>query len=85
METLRAVGPMSASGVTLVPIERTRIRLEAGRAGYWIDASRDVFAVVVCDARGTRALAMDSSELALDSLIEETPNLEAVLSGVSPP
>lgn len=83
METLRAASPLSVGGVTLVAIERTRIRSDIGHAGCWIGAFSEAIAVVVCDAGGVRALAMDSSEIPLDSLIEETPNLRAVLSTVS--
>jgi uncharacterized spore protein YtfJ len=68
--------------VTLVPVERTGMRSGGGDAGYWMSAFKEPLAVVVCDAAGVRALAMDSSEIALDTLIEGTPNLGAILSGL---
>lgn len=83
METLRAASPVSVGGVTLVAIERTRVRSDIGRAGCWIGAFSEAVAVVVCDAGGVRALATDSSEIDLDSLMENTPNLRAVLSTLS--
>jgi len=83
METLRAASPLNVGGVTLVPIERTRIRSDMGDAGYWIIAFKEVFAIVVCDASGVRALDADSSEIPLDTLIRKTPNLGAILSGLS--
>ncbi len=83
METLRAASPLSVGGVTLVPIERAWIGSDRGDAGCWISASKEVFAVVVCDASGARALAADSSEIALDALIRKTPNLGAILSELS--
>lgn len=83
METLRAGEPVKVGGVTLVPIERTRIGSDAGGAGCWIGAFKEVVAVVVCDDGGVRALTTDSSEIDLESLIEETPNLRAVLSTLS--
>lgn len=85
MGTLRAGSALRVGGVTLVPIAQNRIRSDINRAGYWIGAVSEPFAVVVCDARGVRALAMDSSEIALEVLIDETPNLDAVLSGLSVP
>ena len=42
-----------------------------------------VVAVVVCDAGGVRVLAADSSEIGLDELIRNTPNLTAVLTRLS--
>ena len=80
MEALRAASPLSIGDVTLVPIERAGIRSDMGDAGYWISAFKEAFAVVVCDANGVRALAADSSEIALDALIRKTPNLGAILS-----
>lgn len=85
MEGLRAASPLSVGDVTLVPIERAWIRSDMGDAGYWISAFKEAFAVVVCDASGLRALAVDSSEIALDDLIQETPNLGAILSKLSAP
>ena len=83
METLRAGSPLSVGDVTLVPIERAGIRSDMGDAGCWISAFKEVFAVVVCDARGVRALDADSSEIALDALIRKTPDLGAILSNLS--
>ena len=83
MEALRAANPLSIGDVTLVPIERAWIRSDMGDAGYWIGAFKEAFAVVVCDASGVRALAADSSEIALDTLIRKTPNLGAILSELS--
>ena len=85
MEALRAGKPLSVGDVTLVPIARAGIRSDMGDAGYWISAFKEPFAVVVCDAGGVRALAADSSELALDALMEKTPNLGAILSELSVP
>lgn len=83
MEALRAASPLSVGDVTLVPIERVGVRSDMGDAGYWISAFKEAFAVIVCDTSGVRALAPDSSEIALDALIRETPNLGAILSKLS--
>ena len=83
MEALRAASPLRVGAVTLVPVERVAIRSATGDAGCWISAFKEVFAVVVCDAGGVRALAADSSEIELDALMEKTPNLGAVLAGLS--
>ena len=83
MAALRAGKPLRVGAVTLVPIERSGIASSSGAAGYWLSAVKEAFAVVVCDAGGVRALAADSSEIALDVLIQETPNLGAILSELS--
>ena len=83
METLRAASPLTVGDVTLVPVERVGSRSDRGDAGYWICAFKEVFAVVVCDANGIRALDADSSEIALDALLQNTPNLGAILSELS--
>jgi len=70
-------------GVALVPVERTNVLSGRGAAGCWMSAFKEPFAVLVYDAKGVRALAMDSSELALEALIAETPDLAAVLAGLS--
>ena len=80
METLRAVSPLRIGAVTLVPIVRARIRSDRGDAGCWMGAFTEPYAIVVSDAAGVHALAVDSSQIALDTLIEETPNLDAILS-----
>jgi hypothetical protein len=80
---LRAASPLSIGDVTLVPIERAWIRSDMGDAGCWISAFKEVIAVVVCDTSGIRALAADSSEIALDALIRETPNLGPILAELS--
>lgn len=83
METLRAGSPLRVGDVTLVPIERARIDSVKGDAGYWIGAFKEAFAVVLYDVSGVRVLSVDSSEIDLDSLIKETPNLGAILTGLS--
>ena len=83
MEALRAASPLRVGDVTLVTVERIGIRSDMGDGGYWISAFKEAFAVVVCDAKGVRAFGSDSSDIALDMLIRETPNLAAILAGIS--
>ena len=83
MEALRAAGPLRVGDVTLVPVARAGIRSDSGEGGYWLIAFKEPWAVVVRDTGGVRALAMDSSDIALDALIEMTPNLAAILSELS--
>jgi hypothetical protein len=83
MEALRAGKPLRVGDVTLVLIERSGIESDSGDAGCWMSAFKEPVAVVVCDAGGVRAIAVESSEIALDALMRETPNLGAILSELS--
>lgn len=85
MAALRAACPLRVGEVTLVVVERTGIWSDRGDAGCWMSAIKLPVAVVVWDAGGVRALATDSSDIALDDLIEETPNLGTILSELSTP
>ena len=83
MEALRAAGPLRLGDVTLVPIERSEIRSDGGEVGCWLGAFKEPVAVVVCDAGGISALAIDSSEIELDALLGNTSNLGAILVELS--
>jgi len=83
MEALRAGKPLMFGDVTLVPVARAAIRSDSGEGGYWLSAFKEPYAVIVRDAGGVRAFAVDSSEIALDALIEEVPNLGAILAKLS--
>lgn len=85
MERLRAANPLRVGDVTIVPVERTDIQSDTGNSGCWIGGFKTVFAVVVRDAKGVRALAADSSEIPLDDLIRETPNLRGVIAELQAP
>lgn len=84
MAMLRAGDPVKVGDVTLIPIERTAIRLDPVEHWGWIGAFKAPVAVVVHDADGIRAMAADSSEIELDTLVKETPNLSALLTKLSP-
>ena len=83
METLQATKPVNIGDVTLVPIERSGFHSNTDDAGCWICAHKEIYAIVVCDANGIRALDTDSAEIELDTLIQQTPNLDSLLSRVS--
>ncbi|UCH75887.1 MAG: hypothetical protein JSU82_08715 [Rhodospirillales bacterium] len=77
---MRADPPLRVGAATLVLVSRVVIRSDKGDAGCWIGAFKEPVAVIVRDARGERAFALDSSEIALDVLIDQTPGLDAILS-----
>jgi hypothetical protein len=80
MMTLRASSPVHVGEITLVPVECAEIRSGTGEAGCWVGAFKAVHAIVVADASGVRALAADSTDIALDHLIRNTPNLGDILA-----
>jgi hypothetical protein len=77
---LRAGAPVTLAGVTLIPIERTRIRSETLPHGYWVEVTKEALAVVICDLAGPRALDVEARELPLDELVAEIPGLESVIA-----
>jgi hypothetical protein len=80
MVVLKAASPLRVGDVTLVPVEHAEIRSGMGDAGCWVGAFKAVHAIVVSDASGVWALAADSSDIPLDELIRNTPNLGDVLA-----
>lgn len=80
MDRRRAASPLRFGNVTIVPVERMDIQSGIVSSGCWIGGFKTVFAIVVCDDDGVRALAADSSEIPLDNLIRETPDLGGVIA-----
>jgi len=82
MEELRASNPLAVADIALVLIERSRIQSDIGSMGCWLTGLKEPFAIVVCDAAGTRAFGIDSEEVAVDGLIQKVPNLCAILNRI---
>jgi len=71
--------PVVVAGVTLIPVERLRIVAEVrGQAG-WLQATKKTFALVVCDADGTRAIGPNGQPLCIQHLFDAVPGLHASL------
>lgn len=82
MDELRAADPLTVAGVTLIPIEYSRIQSDLGSMGYWLTGFKEPFAVVICDQSGTCAFDMGSAELAVNELIQKVPNLYSILDRI---
>jgi hypothetical protein len=82
MEELRAGNPLILADATLVPIECYWIQADSGNMGCWLTGVKEILAVVVCDAAGIRAFGIDSAEVAVDGLIQKTPNLFDILNEI---
>ncbi|MDH3378730.1 MAG: hypothetical protein OEQ39_17540 [Gammaproteobacteria bacterium] len=80
MDELRAGNPLLADKVTLVPIERWVIQSGAGDMGCWLSGLKEPFAIIVCDETGIRAFDTQATEVAVASLIQQVPDLDALLN-----
>jgi hypothetical protein len=81
-ETLRAGRPLAIGSVTLLPIERTLRHAERRTARPWFIVAKEPHALIVCDARGIRALGIAATQVSLDRLREEVPGLDAILASM---
>lgn len=83
MYELRAGNPLVADEVTLVPIEQWVIQSVTGEMGCWLSGLKEPFAIIVCDAIGIRAFDTEATEVTVESLIQQVPDLAAVLASWS--
>lgn len=79
MNELRVGTPVVVAGITLIPVERLRVITTARRQGCWFQATKEVFAVVICDANGAHAIDVNGHSLSIDYLHEKVLELQAVL------
>jgi uncharacterized spore protein YtfJ len=79
MSELRAGAPITVAGITLIPIERMRINSEKQSFAYWLNATKEVVAVVICEREGPRLLNVEAEERCIDELIFEVPELGSML------
>ena len=76
MTRLQAGTPIVIDNATLIII--TRLSIEADSTGYmyWLQASKEPYALVIRDAHGLRALDMSGRRLAISELIDDVSGLE---------
>jgi len=79
MHKLQAGKPINVDNVTLVPIERTVIHSNSGKMGYWLNARKEVHAIIVCSVNGVRVVALDACETSLEELVQTVPDLDSLL------
>ena len=79
MNELRAGAPVVVAGVTLIPLERLRVVSTAWRQDCWVHATKEAFALVICDAHGPHAVDADGHPLSIEHLIELVPELQTAL------
>ncbi len=81
-ETVRAARPLRIGDVILLAIERVAVRSGRSGPGVWATADLDPHAIVVRDAAGVRAVALDGTPLPLGPLRETIPGLDDLLAPV---
>ena len=79
MNELRAGTPIVVAGVTLIPVERIRIVATEVQQACWLQATKDAFALVICDAHGQHAVDTDGYHLPIDHLLDLVPELQTAL------
>ena len=83
MSELRAGAPIAVAGITLIPIERVRIACEKQLRAYWLSATKEALAIVVCDPAGPRVVDVEARELPVEGLLAQVPGLELLLAEVA--
>lgn len=68
MTELRAGDPLHAAGVTIVPLEETRVTVHGDRGRVIAGGVKRAVGVVITDAGGTRALDDTGHPLDLEEL-----------------
>lgn len=79
MNELRVGTPVVVAGVTLIPVERLWVDATSQRQAFWLQATKEVFALVICDAQGPRAVDTGGQFLFIENLIEVVPGLQNAL------
>ncbi len=80
MNELRAGDPITVAGVTLVPIERVQINTEKQSYGYWLNATKEAVAIIICEPQGPRLMNVGEAKCSLDNIMMELPALESLLT-----
>ena len=79
MKVLSAGRAVEAAGLTLIPIERMSITVQQEGGHIWLQANKEVAAVVFCEARGIRMVDVSGEVLPLEEWLPQVEGLEAGL------
>lgn len=77
---LRVSEMFNDSGFTLLAVESVDIQHSKTDAGCWLYGSIEPMAVIVCGPDEIFALDMQAKLIALDQLIQEIPELDAMIA-----
>jgi hypothetical protein len=79
MNELRAGRALEVAGVILIPVERISITAQQEGGHVWLQANKEVAAVVVCEAQAVRLLDVSGETLSLDEWLGQVAGLEESL------
>lgn len=79
METLYIKGPFIIGDVTLFAIEQAWLQSAQDRSGLWLNGAKQIYAIIICDTNGKRAIDIDATDLDLASVIRKVPGLDELL------
>lgn len=79
LTSLRAGRPLRFGELTLVPVERVRVRVTTAGTRVHADAGKEVAAIVILSAGGARAFAPSGDPVELAPLIAEASGLRELL------
>lgn len=82
MEYFTTDPPVTVFDVTLIPVVRicTYGNGNGNKTGYWLSGNKEPLAIINCNASGVRVFNMKASEMPLDSLLQNIPDLNEVLA-----
>jgi len=78
MNELRAGAPITLAGMILIPIERVQVNSEKQSFGYWLNATKEAVAIVICEPQGPRLMNISIEDHSLDKIFTELPELESI-------
>ena len=79
MEYITTETPITISDVTLIPVVRICLHSSDIKMGYELSANKEPLAIIVCDKNGVRAFDVNSSDIAISTLLQKIPDLGTVL------
>jgi hypothetical protein len=81
-EVVRAGTPLKLGPVALLPVERVVLRADRRDALACYAAVKELYALIVRDAEGVRALDCAAVTVPLEALREKLPDLDSVLAAM---
>lgn len=80
--TFRAGAPVRVGAAVLLPIERVVLSAERSGGLAWVTAFKEPVALILRDAGGIRAFDIGAGPVALDTLRDKLPGLDAALAAL---
>lgn len=80
MSELRVGKAAQVGDVMLIPLFRIELTSIQQPDFLWLNGTAEPFAVVIIEPGGTRAVGVDEGELDVERLVQQMPELEALIS-----